>query len=248
MIASLVLAVALAQGGYYTPAEAQQLFQQGNTAFDQANYDAAISAWQKLVDHGYESQDVFYNLGTAALKKNDLGHAVLWLERARRMGPVSEDLAVNLESARARQGDKVVGQGSGEPFVERVALATPRRPVTIGFLVAWLGAAALWLLFRFLPKGRRAAVAVLASLLLIAAVPLGALLAAHVYLDQAVREGVVMSSTVQARELPSATSKVSFEVHAGLKVRLLESDGGFVQIRLPNGLVGWAQREGIAQL
>lgn len=247
MIASLVLAAALAQS-YYTPTEAQQLFQQGNAAYDQAHYDEAISDWQKLVDHGFGNQDVLYNLGTAALKKGDLGHAVLWLERARRLGPPTDDLTVNLEAARARQGDKVVGAQSGEPFLERIALATPRHPVTLAFLGAWLGGFALFFLFRFLPRGRRTWAALLGTLLLLASVPLGGLVAAHAYLVEGVREGVVLPATVQARELPSDTAKVSFEVHAGLKVRLLETDGGFVQIRLPNGLVGWAEKEGIAEL
>jgi hypothetical protein len=51
-----------------------------------------------------------------------------------------------------------------------------------------------------------------------------------------------------ARELPQPGARSIFEVHAGLKVRLLEETGRFVRIRLPNGLEGWAEREGIAEI
>ncbi|MBX5481628.1 MAG: tetratricopeptide repeat protein [Myxococcaceae bacterium] len=247
MIAALVLATVIAQPSYYSPGEAEALFQQGATAFDQGDYDGAIAAWQKLADHGFASQDVLYNLGTAALKKGDLGHAVLWLERARRAGGPRDDVTANLEAARARQGDKVVGQ-VGDPFIERIAAASSPDLVAMAFLAAWLGGWALAFVFRFLKPGRRTWAAVLSALLLVASLPLGLLLGAHVWVEKNTHDAVVLSPTVQARELPAPNAKVSFEVHAGLKVRLLETEGAFVRIRLPNGLVGWAEKEGLAEL
>lgn len=251
MIYALLIATALAQsagpGGYYTEDEAKQLFAQGNDAYEKADYDAAMSAWQKLVDHGYGGQDVLYNLGTAALKKGDLGRAVLYLERARELGPAGDDLTANLEAARARQGDQVIG-GAGEDFVQRVARATPRDLAGWTFLVTWVGGALMVLLFRLLRPGRRTLVGVLAGVLLTLAVPSALLLGAHVYVSETVTEGVVLAPTLQARELPTPASNVLFEIHAGLKVRVLESEGRFVRIRLPNGRLGWTEKEGIAEI
>lgn len=245
--AALVLSAALAQG-YYTKEEAQDLFAQGNAAHDRGDHEAAMQAWQRLVDRGYDSQDVLYNLGTAALHKGDLGRAVLYLERAARRGPMTEDLESNLEAARERQGDKVVGAGGGDSFVVRIARATPGNAVAIAFLVSWIGGFVFVFVFRFQRPGRRLWTAVASAALFALAVPSGLLLAAHVHASRSVQEGVVLTNTLRARELPSEDSKVSFEVHAGLKVRLLQTDGRFVQIRLPNGLVGWTEKEGIAEI
>lgn len=260
--ALLTVAVALAQPSpaqadahanadshaFYTPDEARQLFIQGAAHYEQADYDRAMELWRRLVDRGYGGEDVLYNLGTAALRKNDLGHAVLYLERARRLGGDGEDLLANLQLARARQTDEVVGAGRDETFVERVAYATPRNTVAWLFLGAWLAAAAVLFLFKFLPRGRRAWAGLLAGLLLALAVPAALLLAAHIWVEERVRSGVVTVQTLQARELPTGVSRVSFEVHSGLKVRLLESEGRYVRIRLPNGLVGWADREGVTEI
>ena len=57
-----------------------------------------------------------------------------------------------------------------------------------------------------------------------------------------------MAPALQARDLPREGGKVVFEVHAGLKIRLLDESGKFVRIRLPNGLEGWADRDGVAAL
>ena len=249
MISALVLSAVLSQAAaFYTPDEARQLFDQAASAYEQADYDRAIELWKRLEERGYGGVDVLYNLGTAALRKGDLGPAVLYLERARKLGGTDDDVGANLAIARARQTDEVVGAALDEPFVERLARAVPRDLVTWVFLGLWLSGFALVFLFRVLPRGRRTLVGVLAGVLLVAAVPVGGALAAHVWVHAQVRHGVVMADALQARELPNGVSRVSFEVHAGLKVRLLETEGRFVRIRLPNGLVGWADREGITQI
>ena len=237
-----------AEPSFYTPDEARQLFAQGAAAYEQAEYDRAMELWKRLADRGYGGPDVLYNLGTAALRKGDLGQAVLYFERARRAGGDGEDLMSNLKLARARQTDEVVGAGADETFLERLAFATPRDLFIGVFLFAWLGGCAFVFLFRWLKPGRRTWAAMLAGSLLVLAIPTGGVVAAHVFVAERVRSGVVTVPTLQARELPTGVSRVAFEVHSGLKVRLLETEGRYVRIRLPNGLVGWAEREGITQI
>ncbi len=102
--------------------------------------------------------------------------------------------------------------------------------------------------FRFLPPGKRTWVAVAAGLLFVAAVPFGALLAAHAWYEENVHEAVVLEKTVAARDVPSESAKTSFEVHEGLKVRVLEDSGKYLRIRLPNGREGWAPKDAVAAL
>jgi hypothetical protein len=247
MMATLALALVLAQG-YYTPEEARQLFAEGAEAYQREHYERAIEAWSRLLEVGLGGPDVLYNLGTAYLRKGDLGHAVLYLERARRALPGSEDVRANLEVARTRQLDRVVG-ADDEPFIQRLAGAFPADVVSWIFLGAWAGGFALLIVIRHAHPGRlRTLLAVASAALFLVAVPAGLLVATQVYVARTVREAVVMKPTLQARELPVAHARVSFEVHAGLKVRVLEAEGPFVQIRLPNGLVGWAEQEGIAEI
>lgn len=248
LIAFLSLAQPAEPPSFYTPDEARQLLLQGASAYEQADYDRAIELWNRLVERGYGGADVLYNLGTAALRKDDLGQAVLYLERARRAGGDGDDLLSNLALARARQADEVVGAGAGETFLERLALATPRDLFVWAFLAFWLGGFTFVFLFRALKPGRRTWAGVLAGTLLVLAIPTGGVVAAHVFVAERIHSGVVTIPTLQARELPTGVSRVSFEVHAGLKVRLLETEGRYVRIRLPNGLVGWAEREGITRI
>ncbi|RKH34252.1 SH3 domain-containing protein [Corallococcus praedator] len=234
--------------GYYTAEEAEAVFQQANDAYVREDYPSAQASYEKLLAHGFGGPDVLYNLGTTHLARGDLGRAVLTLEQARKQGGRSEDLEANLALARARQVDKVVGATADEAFLPRLAAATDGAAAAWVFLAAWLVGFALLLLRRVFPSARRTAVAVVAALCLTAAVPAGLLLGAHIWVHQNVHEAVVLASTLVARELPRAEARSLFEVHAGLKVQLLEETGKYVRIRLPNGLEGWAERDGIAEI
>jgi tetratricopeptide (TPR) repeat protein len=243
-----ILAATLLSQSSYTPEEAQALFAQANEAYAREDYAAAKEGYEKLLSHGRGGPDVLYNLGTTYLAQGDLGRAVLMLERAWKQGGRAPDLEANLALARARQVDKVEGATVEEEFLTRVVRATPGSLVGWIFLGTWVAGFGLLLLFRFLTPGRRTWAAVLAGLALTVAVPTGALLAAHVWVAQTVHEAVVLSPTLVARELPSGSAKALFEVHAGLKVRLLEETGRYVRLRLPNGLEGWAERAGVAEI
>lgn len=247
MMLTLALGALLAQG-YYTPQEAQALFLEANDAYYREDYAAARAGYQRLIERGYAGPDVLFNLGTTSLAAGQLGEAVLQLERARRARGNAEDIEANLAVARARQLDKVVGERAEEPFLERLARATPERFTSGLFLASWLLGFGLIVLARLLAPGRRALVAVLASLSFTLAAGSGALVAAHAYVTRTVAEGVVVAEELQAREAPQQAARISFEVHAGLKVRLVESSGRFVRIRLPNGLEGWAEKEGVAEI
>ncbi len=247
MILEVFLATALGQTGYYTPQEAQSLFAQANDACAREDYPAAKEAYQKLLDHGFGGQDVLFNLGTSLLAEGDLGAAVLYLERARRAGGAAPDVEANLAVARSRQLDQVVGGPSEEPFLQRVVGATSAETVAWSFLVAWdLGL--LLLLLRRFARAWRTTLAVAAWSALALAIPIGSLLAAHLYVRETVSDAVVIAKTLPARELPKDSAKVSFEVHSGLKLRLLERAGKFVKVRLPNGLEGWTELTGVAEI
>lgn len=238
-----LLALVLSQS-WYSPQEAQALFAQANDAYYQQNYDAAIQGYRQLLEKGAGGPDLLFNLGTAFLAKGDLGHAVLYLERAHRLSR-SDDIESNLAAARARQMDQVVGGTGGEPFVERVVHSTEEG------LFGWSLAGALWAAFAawlWLRRKASALPAIALALALLLALAAGAGFVAHVYVGRTVREAVVLAETVKVKEAPLESAKSSFEVHSGLKVRITDESGKFTRVRLANGLDGWVEKEAVEAL
>jgi hypothetical protein len=248
MPAALLCALLTAQSpGYYVPAEANALFAEGTQDWARQDVSAARAAWEKLAAHGHGTQEVLYNAGTAALAEGDLGGAVLFLERALRSGGDTADIEANLSVARSRQLDQVVGAGVERSFAQRLVSSTDERLCAAALLAGtWL--ACLGFAWARLRRTARVASFAIGVLALSVAIPAGALVGTHAWVERNVREGVVRAPTVQARELPQAEARVSFEMHPGLKVRLLDDKDGYTRVRLPNGMEGWATREGIEPL
>ena len=241
---SLVLALALAQ---YTPQEAQSLFVEGNDAYYKGDYAAAKERYEKLLQAGLGGPDVLFNLGTTHLAANELGPATLFLERASRLSD-DDDIGANLAVARQRQVDLVVGaETTAVPFTQRVAEAMNERAVAIAFLATWwLGFLLLWLTWR--RAGARVVPGLIAAALLVAGATLGGALLVRAHVTATVEEAIVMPEAAKVREFPGEAARVSFEVHAGLKVRIMETSGRYARVRLPNALEGWTEKEGLVAL
>ncbi len=239
---SLVLALTLAQ---YTPQESQALFVEGNDAYYKGEYAAAKERYQKLLQAGFGGPDVLFNLGTTHLAAGELGPAILYLERAHRLFD-DDDIGANLAVARERQVDQVVGAEGSVPFTQRLAEATDERLVGIAFLIVWwLSFVLLWITAR---SSSRVVLGLITGLFLLVGAGLGGTLAVHEWVNDTVIEAVVMPEAAKVREYPGETAKVSFEVHAGLKLRIMETSGRYVRVRLPNALEGWTEKEGLVSL
>jgi hypothetical protein len=226
--------------------DAQLLFQQGLQAYGRGDVGAAEAAFRTLVEQGHDGADVLYNLGTTALAQGKIGEAVFALEQARRAGGGS-DVEANLTIARGRQLDQLVGTAGDEPFVERVAAATS--PALAGGLFAGLWALGFLLLaVRLVMRRWRGWLLGGAASALVLSIPAAAVVGAHLYSREAVQEGVVLARTLPVHEVPEPRSKVSFELHPGVKLRMLDRSGDFVRVRLPNGLEGWTDPAGVSPL
>jgi SH3-like domain-containing protein len=59
---------------------------------------------------------------------------------------------------------------------------------------------------------------------------------------------VVLPDKVAVKEGADPNYRTSFEVHAGLKVRLYDQEHDWVRIRLANGLEGWVREEAVGRL
>ena len=244
---ALLLAAFVAQPGFYSPQEAQQLFEQAGAAYYREDYASAQANYQKLLDHGFGGPDVLYNLGTTELAKGELGPAILHLERARREG-AEGDVDANLALARSRQLDKVVGAPIEEPLASRIADAFQGRTVGITFLAAWALAFLALIARRFSRARLRTVAGAIAAGAFVVALTSGTLLALSAWSRASDVEAVVLPKSLPARAFPESGAKVAFEIHEGLTVRVLESAEGFVHIQLANGKDGWVEKSGIERI
>ncbi len=233
-----------------TPQEAPDpvaFFQEGNRRYTAGDYAGAVEAYEAILAAGLEGADLYYNLGNAYFKAGELGRAILSWERAARLDPSDPDVRANLELARSLTADAI------EPLprfwlLEAVSwwIHVWPRGLLLGMAAAawWLtGAGALlWIVAdgaRTRAWGRRLVwTAGLVSVLL------GATVAARELGVGQPEEGVVLQEVVQVRSAPAEDDDLTlFEIHEGTRVRVMRRSGGWAEIALDDGKVGWVPVE-----
>jgi tetratricopeptide (TPR) repeat protein len=239
----VVLALWFPVAGFGQSAEVLRRFQLGNDFYRNGQYREAAEQYEGILALGYESPELYYNLGNCYYRLRQIGKSVLYLERARRLAPNDEDIAHNLEVVRLQVVDKI--PEIPRLFIER-ALTSFRALLSVdgwamGFLLLYVGAMAaiiLRILFRKavlrLWSGRFAvffgALAVAAGLFWVSSLRASRALYA-----------VIMEPKVDVRSAPEENATEVFSLHEGSKVRIRKQVGDWCEIRLPDGKVGWVK-------
>jgi tetratricopeptide (TPR) repeat protein len=228
----------------------EEAWKRGNDAYLHGNYDAAVAAYEELDREDVVSPDLFFNLGDAYFKKGSLGPAIWSFERAQALDPDDEDIRYNLQQSRklaARQArDKIEGEDRDPLWIRGVTALSPSAETWV-FLILYLGFFALLFARRRASDDARPALGAGAAIIAVMALLAGSLLAGRFVLER-VPFGVVLPDELAVKEGADVNYKTGFQLHAGLRVRLLERDQDWLRIRLANGLEGWVRARDIGRL
>jgi tetratricopeptide (TPR) repeat protein len=227
-----------------------EAWKHGNDAYFRGDYPGAVAAYEQLDHQGIMSADLAYNLGVAYFRRGQLGRAIWAFERAAALDPEAEDARFNLEQARKladrRAIDKIEG-AQRDPAWIRVVTNFTTSTQTWLFLALYVGCFGLLFLRRRAADDVRAPLGAGAAILGVAAILAGSLLAGRAVLER-IPFAIVLPDAVPVKEGADPNYRTSFEIHAGLRVRLLERDQDWIRIRLANGLEGWVRDQDVGRL
>lgn len=232
---------------YATPLSAQspeELFHRGTELYREGKFREAAESFDAILKSGYVSAPLYYNLGNAYYRANELGQAALAYERALRLSPDDDDVRYNIDLLSLRLTDRIesVPEFFFKAWLRSLsAIMSPALSSAL-FATAWVilfGALSVLLIA---VSHRVRAVAVRLTALL---VPFVILLALIVGVQASVAserdEAIIVAPVVTAKTSPDRQSMDAFVVHEGLKVTTGESLGEWISVTLPNGTVGWVR-------
>ncbi|WP_316789938.1 tetratricopeptide repeat protein [Pedobacter frigoris] len=222
--------------------KAEDFFLKGNKEYAKADYEGALKTYQQLLDDGYESAEVYFNIGNSNYKLGNMPSAILNYEKAHKLNPGDEDIELNLQLANLKITDKI------EPVPE-FFLATWWRSIVLFFSVSlWsiLGIVTITLGFLLL-------IVYLFALALpikksafytgICLIFIGVLSIIMSEIQQAYfsrhQEAIVFAGTVNVKSGPDASQKTLFVIHEGTKVSIKNKNQNWIEVELPNGNTGW---------
>lgn len=226
-----------------TASENARIFMEGTAAYAKGDWPAAIKAFEQLAGKGIENGRLFYNLGNAYLKNDDLGHALLWYERALKTIPHDPDLKFNYDYALTLTKDE---QGEQTSPLLRILFfwKYQLRPETIRWIALILNAV-LWVALAVLAIRKKHRLR--PSILLVAAATLiFSATAAFNYVEAArIKNAIILPMEVSVRSGFTATATQLFVLHAGTKVRVVRRSGEHLLIRYTEDKLGWVERKDV---
>lgn len=222
--------------------ELNSVFEEANRLYLEQKYDAAISRYESVIRNGYESGEVYFNLGNAYFKSGKLQNAILNYERARKIIPNDDDVNFNLQLANVQLIDKV--ESIPELFIYRwfdslLTIFSLEKMVWMiyGLFLAALGSFTIFLFARTYERKRYS---------LMSGMILSFFLAIGIanFLIESYRESnsefaIVMTDVANIKSAPDSKGNDLFVIHRGIKVQVLDSVNKWSKIRLADGKVGW---------
>lgn len=219
-----------------------QLQATAEKAYAGKQYKEAIKAYEELLQQGFTSWKLYYNLGNAYYKNNQLGKAIYYYELANKAEPNNEDVKNNLRLANEKTIDKI--ESKENFFLGAIKSGLVQALSTTGW--AWLSITSLIVtlvcLLLFFVSGNIFVKRIgffASGLFIIVFVATMVLGFAALNSKQQIKFAIVLSREVKVMTEPTDVSASKFSLHEGTRIKVLETNEEWTNIRLENGNEGW---------
>lgn len=229
---------------------AQETLSDANKAYQAENYEKAIKILEKEIkiqkENGFESADLYYNLGNAYFRDNEVAKAILNYERAILLNPGDRDIRHNLEFARTRTEDKIVGVDtffleSWFDSIENLQSSNAWAKLSIILFVIFIIMICAFFFTRVLLVKKVAFYAGIILFILVIFTNIFSIGQKSEILNR--NSAIIMAGSASIKSSPDNNSKELFILHSGTKVRITKDDGDWLEIEIDNGNVGWISRD-----
>ena len=226
---------------------ADGLYIEANKVLIAENYNDAIVKYESILKDGYESAELYYNLGNAYYRSEQLGKSIWAYSNALDIAPRNRDVAHNLAIATAQIVDRIEMPKSFVfiTFYRLLkSIMTTYEWILIGSFLIFIKSIHFSVMKFGLFRGKMYK---MISTVLISLIILAHIFSMDSYIDkQKTNSAVVISNNVNAYSGPFyGSSSILFQINEGIKVDISNQQQDWVEIILIDGKKGWIPLESI---
>ncbi len=229
----------------------ETIFNQANTLYNEGKYAEAIDKYTTILKSGKHSAELYFNLGNANYKLNNIAHSIYYYEKALKLTPSDKDIKNNIAFARNMTIDAidVVPESGFSKLVKSITNTFSFdvwAKISIALVFCFV---VLFLIYYFAFssfKKRLTFIGSLTALLLCCAT---VVLAFYKYnLDKKDNPAIIFAQESKIKSEPNLRSEESFRLHEGTKVQVLDTIGEWKKIKLSDGKTGWILSKDVKML
>ncbi len=222
------------------------LFLQGIKEYKAKNFKASAEKFEELALNRTKNGKLYYNVGNAFLKAGNIGKAILWYERAKKLIPSDADLKFNLDYAR----EKLTDIKESKSFNFSNIFFFWKNYISFNFIRYFTIVLSFLFFFHasyriikkkkiFTPSGT----IIFTAFLLFFFTAL-----TDYYQTQNSSAAIIIPEKVSVRSGLSQDSTELFILHAGTKVQIDKEQNGFFRISFSKDKLGWVKKGNIIKI
>jgi tetratricopeptide (TPR) repeat protein len=218
------------------------LLDSANSAYSKGDYSKACKLYENIISNGEEAPEVYFNLGNAYYKTNNIALAILNYERALKLEPDNEDFSFNLKLANQKTEDKI--DAAPQLFLSQwknglVDLMTEKRWSQLCILLICISLILFAMYITMQKRGLKQFGFFGGTTLVILSI-ITFFIAQHKYsITKNNSEAIITSPSITVTGSPNEKGTKLFILHAGTKVNVTQEDVSWAEIKIANGNTGW---------
>jgi tetratricopeptide (TPR) repeat protein len=232
-------------------AQNEALFDKANALYNDGKYAEAIDNYMAILNTGKHSPELYYNLGNAHYKLNNIAPSIYYYEKALLLNPNDSDIKNNLAFAKNMTVDAIdVTPDAG--FSKLLNTTTNKltfdnwAKLSVACSIIFV---LLFLVYYFAYSSLNKRLAFIGSISAFLLMLITLAFAFHKYnIDKTDNPAIIFAQESKVRSNPNARSEESFRLHEGTKVQVLETYNDWAKIRLSDGKTGWVFSKDIKML
>lgn len=227
----------------------EKVFVKANKEYTEGNYYNALQEYLKITEAGQESPELYYNIGNAYYKLGDFPKSILYYEKTLKLDNSFDDARFNLKVVNQKIIDKI---NDIEPFFlfkwfESVKNFLSVSGLSILFIALFFVSAGFFISVYFVNSGKLkksflviSLVSFIISLLSLSTAAFSKYSAEHSQF------AIITTQTINIKSGLDPTADVSFILHEGTKVKILEEMENWFKIKIGDGREGWLPKESVS--
>ena len=219
------------------------IFDSSNDFYTNGNYQMAIEGYKSILNSGFESAELYYNLGNAFYKLNNIPESNFFYEKARSILPDDEDILINLSFAQNLRIDKIEKLPISQTQNLKINILKMFSEKGWSILLITLAWAICISLILYLSINKSIQKRIFFSQSIILLIIAIVILIINIEKKELNNEkfAIVFDKEVEVWSEPNRISELKFLLHEGTKVKQIDTIQDWVNIQLENGTLGWIQ-------
>ena len=219
------------------------LFEESNDLYTNGDYQNAVEGYLDILKSGFESAELYFNIGNSFYKLNNIPESNYYYEKAKSISPNDDDILTNLSFAQNLRIDKI--ETLPVTDIQNLKLSILDLLSEKGWsfmliILIWMTCFAFILyIFSNDSKFKRSFFSISLLFLILSSFTL--FVNIEKKKNSEIKYAIIYDKEIEVWSEPNNISELKFLLHEGTKVKQIDVIEDWINIQLENGTIGWIQ-------